>query len=367
MEHRKKKRRSAPYRRLRLPKYVREHGKKYRAVMTIDGKVVRSPTFTTPAEAAAWAGNYKDGYAPATAVTLRQVFDMLLVELQDKGSAPDTIVYYKREFQYITRNGVGWHPDYPLHRITTDQIRRYINKRRKSGNVSNSTIYGKELQALQRILNLAERRGLIPRNPYREIMKPKIRQKRYSVLPATTIAKLIESIRNHPGRAPHKQRDADIIALFFFLGIRRSESYRLRAADIDWDAGRVFIKGKNANRYLPISEECKPVLARLVAMAKRGSIVGHPRKINTMFRRWGNRLGIPNLTPHVLRHSFATAMAQAGVPQFVLMGLMGHVTPEQTARYFHGIQETDRQAVAKLTLRAHTTPAEPNLPSAGVS
>src|SRR5690606_21134903 len=101
---------------------------------------------------------------------------------------------------------------------------------------------------------------------------------------AAAIGRIVEAIRNHPSRARNKERDADIILLFYYLGIRRAEASRMTAQDIDWANQRIFVHGKCGNRYLPISEECKPVLARMVARAKGKSIFGHRRKLNPIFR-----------------------------------------------------------------------------------
>ena len=333
-------------RRKRLPPHVRRCGNGYRAVLSIEGTRRYCPVRVTPEEASADAEVLKHAQLPRRLVTLRDGLELVLEEVQEAAGSPHTAAYYRNHFRCLE---TLWRGTTPLHAVTEDQIRLYIRKRQAAG-ISASTIASKELQVLERILNLAERRGFIGDNPMRRIQKPKHRSERFDWIPAEQLARLVEAIRAWPEpRIRHRERDADIVALAFYTGMRRAELARVRRQDVDWDAANLCVRGKAGDRYIPITTECAPILARLLARNAKPAIAS-VRTIEKLFARWQERLGEPRLSPHVMRHSYGSALARAGVSPFVIRDLLGHTSLQMSLKYVHRCSDSVRSAANLVSL-----------------
>ncbi len=147
-------------------------------------------------------------------------------------------------------------------------------------------------------------------------------------------------------------RDRAIVLAMVLGGLRAGEVRSLRLADIDMGLGRVGVVGKGGReRIVPVDRafftecaaylreerpggcatpECFVVLrgpTRGQAMTEAGM-----RKI---FRLHRERSGARRVRPHRLRHTYGTELAAAGIDLLVLRELMGHASPETTARYIH--------------------------------
>ena len=147
-------------------------------------------------------------------------------------------------------------------------------------------------------------------------------------------------------------RDRAIVLAMVLGGLRAGEVRSVRLADVDMGLGRVRVVGKGGReRIVPVdraffaecaaylreerptgcvTQECFVVLrgpTRGQAMTEAGM-----RKI---FRLHRERSGAQRVRPHRLRHTYGTELAAAGIDLLVLRELMGHASPETTARYIH--------------------------------
>jgi integrase len=333
------------------PKNVRrlESGQ-YRAVVAYDGKRRYGPRRDTAEEAArdaAALGSAK-GSVPSDLWTMQQGLDQVMADLMAEGKRPATLAYYRNHARILLR---AWDGDTPLHAITPNDVRIYVQVRLQAG-VRLETIWGKELQVLARVCNLAVRRGALPESPLAQIKKPQLRPRQFTWLPIDQAARLLEQIRAWPGPVRNQERDADIITMALLTGCRRAELARLRVGDVDLAARRIHVEGKNRNRYAPIADELMPVVSRLLLRAGDGPLVGSERLIEKVFAVWQRRLGEPRLAPRALRHSYATELAtDGGTNPFELRELMGHSNLRQTQRYFHARGSRTQAAVNQLGAR----------------
>ncbi|MFU8842000.1 MAG: tyrosine-type recombinase/integrase [Nitriliruptoraceae bacterium] len=147
-------------------------------------------------------------------------------------------------------------------------------------------------------------------------------------------------------------RDRAIVLAMVLGGLRAGEVRSLRLADVDMGLGRVRVVGKGGReRIVPIERaffvecaaylreerpagcatpECFVVLrgpTRSQAMTEAG--------LRKIFRLHRERSGARRVRPHRLRHTYGTELASAGIDLLVLRELMGHASPETTARYIH--------------------------------
>ena len=147
-------------------------------------------------------------------------------------------------------------------------------------------------------------------------------------------------------------RDRAIVLAMVLGGLRAGEVRSLRLADVDMGLGRVRVLGKGGReRIVPIDRaffvECAAYLRDerpagcatpecfvVLRGPTRGQAMteGGMRKI---FRVHRARSGATRVRPHRLRHTYGTELAAAGIDLLVLRELMGHASPETTARYVH--------------------------------
>jgi site-specific recombinase XerD len=147
-------------------------------------------------------------------------------------------------------------------------------------------------------------------------------------------------------------RDRAIVLAMVLGGLRSAEVRALRLADIDMGMGRVRVVGKgDRERLVPIDrvffDECAAYLRRerprgcptaQCFVVLRGPTRGGPiteAGLRKVFRVHRSRTGATRVRPHRLRHTYATELAAAGIDLLVLRELMGHASPETTAKYVH--------------------------------
>ena len=330
----------------KLPPNVRRHGKKFRAVLSVDGERQRSPVLPTVAAVQEWIQQFRDvdrGPDDLVNLTLRRGLELIEEDLRATEARKDTFSFYRRHGNRLF-TGLGG-DDQLVASITSGRLRAYIAQRRAEG-VSAGTIVGKELFILKRIRKLALQEGyILPIDPFARLRLPKSRTGRFGVLTRERIGEILTKMRAAGRKAPWH---ADLVETLFCTGLRRAELARLRVKDIDFAARRIFVDGKTGHRYQPFGKDLDPVLARLVAAAQPdGRLITSVHTLEKVFERWAVKANEPRFSPHVMRHSYGTEMA-ALVGPFDLMALMGHKSLTQTSRYFHGRDAGVRAALDGL-------------------
>ncbi|MFI2478865.1 tyrosine-type recombinase/integrase [Nocardia xishanensis] len=162
-------------------------------------------------------------------------------------------------------------------------------------------------------------------------------------LAVSEAARLLASLRTW--------RDRAIAGLMLYCGLRSCEVLALDVADVDIGRGWIRVWGKGAKeRAVPLDSDLARVIqgyllaerpeagsARLFLVAKgphRGQPLT-PAGLRTIFRYHRQLSGVTAGHPHALRHSFGTALAEAGVDLSVMQALLGHTHVDTTARYIH--------------------------------
>jgi site-specific recombinase XerD len=152
-------------------------------------------------------------------------------------------------------------------------------------------------------------------------------------------------------------RDRALVLGMVLGGLRAAEVRSLRLADVDMGLRRVRVVGKGGKeRVVPVDDvffvECaaylrseRPAGCRTSEcfVVLRGPTRGGPLTeagLRKVFRSHRARSGAVRVRPHRLRHTYGTELAAAGVDLLVLRELMGHASPETTARYVHLSSDT---------------------------
>ena len=213
---------------------------------------------------------------------------------------------------------------------------------------------------------LAERKGL-RRDPVRELQLPKIDKK----LPLVLTRQQIEELLTAPTRMAKNRaapvwtplRDVAIMELFYSSGLRLSELAALDVATVDLYTESVRVLGKGRKeRICPVGFPALEAISRYRAAAnvhagplflnksrKRIS----PRSIWLILKRYLQHTSIPiSISPHKLRHSFATHMLDRGADLRSVQALLGHASLSTTQIYTHVTIERLKKAYADAHPRA---------------
>lgn len=213
---------------------------------------------------------------------------------------------------------------------------------------------------------LVERKGFA-RDPVRELQLPKPEKK----LPLVLTRQQIDELLSAPLRVPKEKkapawmplRDVAIMELFYSSGLRLSELAALDVNDVDiyTESVRVFGKGRK-ERVCPIGAPAIEAISRYRAAAKvqsgplfinksRGRI--STRSIWLTLKRYLRHTSIPiALSPHKLRHSFATHMLDSGADLRSVQALLGHASLSTTQIYTHVTVERLKKAYTDAHPRA---------------
>jgi integrase/recombinase XerC len=152
-----------------------------------------------------------------------------------------------------------------------------------------------------------------------------------------------------------------MLELAYAAGLRASELVGLDQTDIDWEGRCARVTGKgNKERVCLFGQTCLTALQDYIALERVGPTQGNPlftnergrrltsRTLQNVIKRWALRVGLPpTVSPHTLRHSFATHLLDGGADLKTVQQLLGHENLATTQIYTHVSIERLREAVGK--------------------
>lgn len=289
-----------------------------------------------------------------------QFFEFLCVE---KNLSPRTLANYEHALASFRTWMSGQFPGWRA--CTADHFRAYLFDAMKR-DLARATIrlHFSALRAFYKFL--VYRHGLA-RSPLAEVQLPKLERQ----LPVVLTLAQIEELLELPHRLPREKqappwlahRDVAILELFYSTGLRLAELAALDVRHIDTLGDSVRVLGKGSKeRLVPIgSHAVKAIEAyRHAARVTGGALfVSKLRKrlstraINNLLKKYLAHSGIPfNVTPHKLRHSFATHLLDAGADLRSVQALLGHASLSTTQIYTHVTKERLRDAYDQAHPRA---------------
>jgi integrase/recombinase XerC len=202
---------------------------------------------------------------------------------------------------------------------------------------------GRKLAALRSCSRFLVRRGVLERNHAREVRSPRQPKKLVSFLPTDEATQLVE------GRAiggASRPRDVAILELLYASGLRVSELSGLDVDALDRTDRAVRVLGKGRKeRIVPFGEQAARALDAWLSLRgeQAGALFTNPRgrrltvrSIYTIVRRSARAAGITRpVSPHTLRHTFATHLLDGGADLRMIQELLGHSRLSTTQRYTH--------------------------------
>jgi integrase/recombinase XerC len=201
----------------------------------------------------------------------------------------------------------------------------------------------RKLAAVRSLYRFLARRGAVRRNPGREVRAPRPARKLVTFLP-TEEANAVVDARGLGGDA--RERDVAMLEMLYATGLRVSELAGLDLDALDRDARTVRVLGKGSKeRIVPYGT---PAARALDAYLGRRATARGPvfvnqrggrltaRSIHTIVRRAARAAGVTRrVSPHTLRHTFATHLLDRGADLRVIQELLGHSRLSTTQRYTH--------------------------------
>ena len=267
----------------------------------------------------------------------------------EKGYSLHTVGSYRRDLlQFAAAAG----SEIEVGSVDTAVIRNYVynlNIRNKSSSVA------RKLSALRSFFKFLEREKVIRHNPMISISMPKQEQHLPVFLSVDEVFALLEA----PGTGDtFAARDRAILELLYSTGIRVSELVSCNMASLDFANGMVMVKGKgNRQRIIPFGTQAvkslrtyfverEDLLRKRLQQGKkfdRDSLFLNSRgtrltarSVERMISDYGRKAGLDKpVTPHVLRHSFATHLLEMGADMRSVQELLGHASLSTTQKYTH--------------------------------
>ncbi len=281
----------------------------------------------------------------------------------EKNSSPKTLENYTLALRLL-REWLGdkftkWQD------LTADHFRAYLFQLQKD-ELARSTVRLR-FAAYRSFYKFLVHRCGYPKSPVAEVELPKADKPLPVVLTLPQIEELLELPMKSEleGQAPSwmRERDAAILELFYSTGLRLAELASLNVHEIDTSNESVKVMGKGSKeRLVPIGSMAMAALQKyrsaaevyegplfLSKLRKRLST----RSINTVLKKYLQMSSIAfNVTPHKLRHSFATHLLDHGADLRSVQALLGHASLSTTQIYTHVTKERLRDAYVNAHPRA---------------
>jgi integrase/recombinase XerC len=256
--------------------------------------------------------------------------------------------------------------------VDTLAVRSYLAALHRAG-LKNRSI-GRHLSTLRSFLRWACREGHLEKNPAKNLRAPRVPR----TLPRALTLPDTETLLSTSEDAGLPERERALFELLYATGLRVSEAAGLDVEDVDLSSKLARVVGKgNKERIVPFGEEaedalraylpvrlrlCRTLTPSLSRARVREKTQGEPLFVNarggrlttrSMARLLKRRLraaGLPQeLSPHALRHTFATHLLQAGADLRSIQELLGHASLSTTQKYTH----LDAARLAEVYRGAH--------------
>lgn len=223
----------------------------------------------------------------------------------------------------------------------------YLTGLREGGLSARST--ARHVSTTRSFFRFLVREGVLAASPVSEVKAPRIGRPLPKYLTLTQVERLL----NAPDlRTPEGIRDRAMLTLMYASGLRASELVTLRLENVDANAGFLYVLGKGGKeRVVPVADAALAALAGYLAgarpgflgkrvssalfLSRRGKRITRQTLWNRI-RRWALSAGIEErISPHTLRHSFASHLLAGGADLRAVQAMLGHADIATTQIYTH--------------------------------
>ena len=268
------------------------------------------------------------------------LIDDFLVFLEvEKGYSPKTI----REYSYDLQMFNSFNMNVPIDERSTTDLRRFFLHLKREKKYSPRSLHRK-ICSLKSFYKFLKKESFISMNPAENIESPKIPKS----LPKTISVEDALQLLNAPDS--DNSRDKLVLFLLYGTGIRVSELSNLNLNDIELDNRTMKVVGGKGNkdRLIPLPDVIIPLIQEYISHRKpkngstalilnRSGVRLTSRSIQRLVKKYKQKANLDNkkVTPHTLRHAFATHLLANAVDIRVIQELLGHASLSTTQLYTH--------------------------------
>jgi integrase/recombinase XerD len=282
--------------------------------------------------------------ASANAGLIENFLDMMSAE---RGASINTIAAYRRDLLDFSASG-------DMRHLTRDDVRKYLTALSRSGIAGSSQ--ARKLSALRQFLGFLYAEGIREDDPTSSIDAPKRQRPLPKILTREDVDALIEAARAEDG--PEGLRLLCMVEMLYAAGLRVTELVGLPLVSVRDRNGFLLVKGKGKKeRLAPLNPEAREAIANYLTVREEFLPSGLRRKsaehflfpsrsaegyltrrrCHQMLKDLALKAGLDpeKLSPHVLRHAFATHLVEGGADLRSVQTMLGHADIATTQIYTH--------------------------------
>ena len=290
--------------------------------------------------------------------TVKSFLEYLLYELN---RSEKTIIAYRtdlREFErYLKKNNA----EADFTKVDAGEVRNWVVYLMDEGGCSAASV-NRKLSSLRSFYRFLLRKRLVEVDPMLKIVGPKKKKPLPSFVREEDMNRLLDEVSFDDDF--EGQRDRMVLEMFYATGMRLSELIGLDDVDVDLSARLIKVKGKrNKQRLIPFGDELMEDLLIYIKVRSETFSEGveaffvlkngkrmYPMQVYRLVRRYLSKVvALKKRSPHVLRHSFATAMLNGNAELRAVKELLGHESLATTEIYTH----TTFEELKKVYKQAH--------------
>lgn len=294
-----------------------------------------------------------------------QVDEFLDYLAAEKGYSDNTLAAYRNDLGQFTQYLVNQTDAARWDEISKSQIVDYI-LHMKELEYASSTV-ARKVAAVKSFFHYLRDEGVIENDPTLSLESPKVKKH----LPKAISEEDVERLLAEPTRSdsPKALRDSALLEVLYATGMRVTELVSLNVEDVDLEAGTVYCLGKgDRERVVPIYDQASLILGRylnegrphlLRDAGEKALFLNHRGERLTrqglwlIIKHYVDAIGIESeVTPHTLRHSFATHMLHGGAKLRDVQKLLGHANISTTQVYTQVTRDHLREAYNEAHPRA---------------
>lgn len=278
---------------------------------------------------------------------MRKQLDSFLNHITvERGLALNTVISYRRDLEeflaFVDQAGIR-----DLRKITREDIRSYLQslqKRKLSPRSRN-----RHLASIRTFYKFLVRENVVETSPADLLESSKVEKKLPTVMTLQEVEKLLAQPNT---KTPLGQRDKAMLELMYAAGLRVTELVKMTVKQVNLEVGFVMTLGKgHKERIIPIGESAQESIKEYIESGRRALLKG--RESQDLFlnrsgraltrqgfwkiiRRYAQKAGLKqHISPHTLRHSFATHLLKHGADLRSVQMMLGHSDISTTQIYTH--------------------------------
>jgi integrase/recombinase XerC len=295
-----------------------------------------------------------------------QIQDFTIYLQTERAVSPHTLAAYGSDLAQLLSFAMAEKGE----EVSADEVDHLLLRRYLAGKAKDTkkSSIGRKLAAIRSFFRYLVRRGILARNPAELIATPKKEQRLPFHLDIDQTTTLMEA---PGGEQKYALRDRAMLELLYSSGLRVSELTGLNIGELDLASGMVRVTGKGGKeRIVPVGSRALEAVREYLEHREDHPVTG-ALFLNTRGERINRRsvarvvdthvmriAAFKRISPHTLRHTFATHMLEGGADLRAIQELLGHASLSTTQKYTHVSIDRLMEVYDKAHPKAHTKSGE---------